>query len=58
MILNDNTKLYECDQQKCRNCNKFDEGCHLTSDIMHAKNPEKWITLADLKATHKIREEK
>lgn len=50
------TRLYECDKKACEHCNEYDEGCHLTTDINHAVNPEKYKTMAELKADNKKEE--
>lgn len=44
--LKDYTKVYECDRRKCGEncCGK----CHLTTDVNHAADPEKYIKAGDL----------
>jgi len=49
-FMRDWTRIYECDGKACKTCYKEDGGCHQTTDINHAVNPEKYKTFAELKA--------
>lgn len=48
MKYDENAKLYECDRLKCGK--KCYSACHLTMDVRHAKNPEEYTLVRDLKA--------
>lgn len=54
MKYDENAKLYECDRKKCGD--KCFSACHLTMDVRHAKNPEHYIKVQDIKVNN-IKEE-